>query len=138
MSRLEIYGIALLVLALALAGSYAKGRLDEKSEITQKQLADNAQAMQRYQDVAKDRADDDDKARQRMLAFIATIDQGLDNVSAKFSKLPSVVVDARGCERITPAAALRWNAVELLPAGSTDQPTRKPPDPLPASQMPPP
>lgn len=140
LAKLEIYAIAigagLLLLALGTLGGYFKGRLDEKVAITQKQLADNAQAMQRYEVVSQNRADADDAARQRTIAFIVAVDQGLANVNAKFSKLPSVVLDARGCERLTPASALRWNATELLPSGPAPNAAGSAPEAVSAAAVP--
>jgi len=121
-SKLEIYGIVLVVLALGFIGAYFKGRHDEQTVITERTLADNARALQGAADAAIARASADDAARQKATDFIASIDQGLANVQARFSKLPAVVVDAHGCERLTDAGRLRWNAAELLPAGSPVDP----------------
>ncbi|HXH91212.1 MAG TPA: hypothetical protein VNN25_06500 [Thermoanaerobaculia bacterium] len=122
--RLEIYAIAigagLLLLVLGTTGGYFKGRLDEKAAITQKQLADDAKKMTDYQGTLEKRAAADDTARDKALAFVADIDKRMDGINAKFAKLPNVVVDARGCERLTDAARLRWNSVELLPTGNVD------------------
>ncbi len=139
--KLEIYaiaiGAALLLTLLSATGAYFKGRFDEKAAITQKQLADNAQKMTGYQDTLEKRAAADDTARDKALAFVADIDKRMDGINAKFAKLPNVVVDARGCERLTDTARLRWNSIELLPAGPTDQPAGIPPDALQPAPMPP-
>ena len=121
-SRLEIYAIVLVVLALGFVGAYFKGRLDEKAAITQKTNADNTLAMQRWVDVAQQRTQADDLARSQTLALIDTVNLGMEDVNTKFAKVPTVVVDARGCERLTASARLRWNAVELLSAGPADEP----------------
>lgn len=134
-SKLEIYAIVLAVLALGFVGAYFKGRLDEKAAITTKQLADNAIVLQKAADAAGARAIADDAARQKAVDFIATVDQGISNVNAKFSKLPTVVVDARGCERLTPNAGMRWNAVELLPSGPTADTTGSAPESMPAAPL---
>lgn len=131
-SKLEIYGIVLAVLLLGFVGAYWKGRLDEKAAITTKQLADNAAALQKAADAGAERATADDTARQKAVDFIATVDQGIASVNAKFAKLPTVVVDARGCERLSPNAGMRWNAVELLPTGSTANPAGNAPAGVPA------
>ncbi|MDB6085197.1 MAG: hypothetical protein JWN43_3078 [Gammaproteobacteria bacterium] len=135
-SKLEIYGIVLAILALGFVGAYFKGRLDEKAAITTKQLADNASDMTKYQTTLAGRADADEAARKKTADFIVSIDQGLANVQAKFSKLPNVVVDARGCPALTPAAGLHWNAVELLPAGPAEQPAGSAPNPVPTAAVP--
>jgi len=137
-NKLEVYAIALVVLALAFVGAYWKGRLDEKTVITQKQLADNAADMTRYQTTLAGRADADEAARAKTTQFIAAIDQGLVNVQAKFSKLPNVVVDARGCPALTPAAGLHWNSVELLPAGPAANAADHVTNAVPAGPVPPP
>jgi hypothetical protein len=137
-NKLEIYGIVLIVLALGFVGAYFKGRLDEKAAITQKQLADNAQKMTAYEGTLESRANADDAARQKALAFIAQVDQGLANVKSQFSKLPSVVVDARGCERLSPISGMRWNAVELLPAGPVANTAGSTPEAVPAAPVSPP
>lgn len=134
-SKLEIYGIVLVVLALGFVGAYFKGRHDEQTAISQKTLADNSRAMQQAADAAITRATADDAARQKAADFIATVDQGLANVKAKFSNLPSVVVDARGCERLTPSAGMRWNAAELLSSGSTLDAAGSAPTAVPASPV---
>jgi hypothetical protein len=129
-TKLELYGIALLVLAMALGGAYFKGRLDAERAIAQKQLADNAEALQRYAKREDDRAAADDLARQKTVAFMGAVEQGITNANAQFSKL--VAVDNHGCERLTDDARLRWNAIELLPAGSAHESAGKPIDPVPA------
>lgn len=136
-NKFEIYGIVLAILLLGFVGAYFKGRLDEKTAITTRQLADNAQALQKAADGAAARAIADDTARQKAVDFIATVDQGITNVNAKFAKVPTVVVDARGCERLTPASSMRWNAVELLPAGPTPDTTGGAPASVPAAAVPP-
>lgn len=134
-SRLEIYGIALVILVIAIGGAYFKGRLDAERSIAQKQLADNSQAMQRYANVEQSREQADDLARQKTLAFMGAVEQGIANVNSKFSSL--AMVDSRGCERLTGDARLRWNAVELLPAGPTEQPAGSAPGAVPVGAMPP-
>lgn len=135
-SKLEIYGIVFAVLMLGFVGAYFKGRLDEKAAITTKQLADNASALQKAADAAAARTTADDAARQKAVDFIATVDQGITNVNAKFAKVPTVVVDARGCERLTPASSMRWNAIELLPAGPVANPAGSAPSSVPAASVP--
>jgi hypothetical protein len=132
--RLAIYALVVL----GFVGCYFKGRLDEKAAITTKQLADNSADMTKYQTTLASRSDADEAARKKTADFIASIDQGLANVQAKFSKLPNVVVDARGCPALTPASGLHWNSVELLSAGPADRPADHAPDPVPASPVPPP
>lgn len=135
-SKLEIYGIALAVLLLAFVGAYFKGRHDEQTAITQKTLADNAKILQDAAVAAAARAEADDAARKKTVDLMAAVDQGLANVRQKFSSLPSVVVDARGCERLTPDSGMRWNAVELLPTGPPVEPAGNAPATVPAGPLP--
>jgi len=135
-ARLEIYGIVAAVLLMAIAGAYFKGRLDEKAAITEKTLADNSKAMQAAETAAEARASADDQARQKAVAFMNQVDEGLANVRTKFSNLPAVVVDARGCERLTPDAGLRWNAAELLSEGPAVDAAGHAPPAVPASPVP--
>ncbi len=140
LQKLEIYAIAisagLLLLVLGTAGGYLKGRLDEKSALVERQLADNAKAMQDAATAAQTRAAADDQARQKALEFAAQIDVRIADVNTRFSKLPSVVVDSRGCERLTPNAGMRWNATELLPTGPAANPAGGAPGPVSASAVP--
>jgi hypothetical protein len=136
MTKLEIYGIALLVLVLALGGSYFKGRHDEFRATATEQLAANAKALEAAATAQAARADADDKARRKANDFIDQIDQGIASVKAKFAQLPSVVVDAHGCPQLTDAARLRWDAIELLPAGPTADAAGNPSAALPAGQVP--
>ena len=117
-TKAEIYGIVVVVLLLGFAAAYFKGYSNGKEAVVQKTLDDNARKMGEYQQVADGRATADDLSRQKALAFVSDIDKRMDSVNAKFAKLPNVVVDARGCERLTDAAGVRWNNVELVPAGS--------------------
>jgi len=136
-NKLEIYGIALVVAILCACAAYIKGRFDEKAAIVRKTNADNTVAMQRWVETAQQRSQADDLARQRTQDFINTVTQGIDHVNAKFARLPTVVVDARGCERLTTAARMRWNAVELLSAGQADAPAGSAaPDAVPAGSVP--
>jgi hypothetical protein len=136
-SRPEIYGIGLVILLLGFVGAYFKGRLDEKAAIVRQINADNTVAMQKWVNTAEQRSQADDLARQRTQILLDTIDRGITNVNTKFAKLPTVVVDARGCERLTPNARLRWNAVELLSSGPADPPAGgAAPDTVPAGGVP--
>jgi len=134
-SKLEIYGIVLAVLIFALVGAYFKGRHDEQTAITQKTLADNAAVMKSAADAAIARAAADDASRQKTADLMEAVEKGIANVQAKFSSLPSVVVDARGCERLTPDAGMRWNSVELLPPGPALSAPGSAPAALPAGQV---
>lgn len=117
MNKLEIYGIVLAVLILAGASAYFKGRSDERDAFQQKALAANATKMAGYESTQMQRATADDAARDKALKFVDDISKRMDGVNAKFSKLPNIVVDARGCEHLTDAARVRWNAIELVPTG---------------------
>lgn len=135
-TRLEIWGIGLLILALALGGAYFKGRHDEYHTVVNEQLAANEKALTAAAAAATARAAADDTARQKATDFIASVDQGISHVNAQFASLPPVVVDARGCPQLTPAAGMRWNAIELLPAGPTPDATGSAPATVPASPVP--
>jgi len=74
--------------------------------------------------------DRDSLARQATDAYMARVNEGLTDVASKFAKLPSVVVDTRGCTDIAPAWDMRWNATADLPAESAvsgvgDNPARQ-------------
>lgn len=121
-TRFEIYAIVLAVIALTMMGAYYKGRGDERDDAQQKQLAANATKMTDYQATLDKRNEADDQARGKALAFVDDISKRMDTVNAKLSKLPAVVVDARGCSTLTDAAGVRWNNVELVPTGQALDP----------------
>lgn len=120
MTKLEIYGIALVGLLLVFFGAYLKGRHDEATEIHQRQLAADATELQKQLKIGQDRADEDAKARDMMSAFINVLNGKIQNVQKQFASIPQVVIDASGCPAISDAARLRWNAVTGMPTGSAD------------------
>jgi hypothetical protein len=134
--RLEIYAVALAVALLFSVGTYFKGRVDERDATQQKQLAANAKQMTDYQVTQQLRDAADDKSRSAALAFVDDISKRMDTVNAKFSKLPSVVVDAHGCEHLTDAARSLWNAVEMVPAGPAIHATEVTSGPMRATDVP--
>lgn len=120
--RLEIYAGVLVLMAVCCVGSYFKGRGDESDANHKTVLANNARAMTDYQAAALLRDQADEASRGRALAFVDDVSKRMDSVNAKLSKLPPIVVDARGCDRLTDAAGVRWNNVELVPAGQALDP----------------
>jgi hypothetical protein len=136
MSKLELYGIVLAIVLLSIGGAYFKGRLDEHRSITTQQLAANASDMTKYQTALETRAAADDASRQKAADFIASVDQGIARVNAKFANVPTVVVDAHGCPALTDNARLRWNSVELLPAGPVANTAASASAAVPASPVP--
>ncbi len=137
MTKLEIYGVLLLVLGLALGGSYAKGRYDEAGSIHKSELAADAQALDKANAALQARAAADDAARGRTLDFLNAVNGGLQRVQDQFGKLPQVVVDAHGCADLSGNFGLRWNAAAWsLPGaprpGAGDAHAGLPADPLPA------
>jgi non-canonical (house-cleaning) NTP pyrophosphatase len=118
-TRLEVYGAVFLLLVLAIGAAYFKGCRDTERRISNEQAVANVKALEDSTRAAEARAIADDSARAKADQFRAEVEEGIENVRAKFARVPTVVVDDRGCQRLTDAARLRWNAVELLPAGST-------------------
>jgi hypothetical protein len=140
MEKLEIYGIALIASLLLTVGAFFvgeyKGMYDEKSAAAEKLEAANERAISTYADTLKSRSDADAQAANTTRDYIAAVEQGLANVQTRFAKLPMVVVDAHGCPSLTAAARLRWNAVELLPAGPAELTTGNATGALPAAAVP--
>ena len=120
MTRLEIYGIALLVLILALFGSYEKGRMVERAAIQKTQEAANAKALQDELLAAQQRTAADNAARDAANQFITHVNGELDALQHKYGSLPNIVVDAHGCPGLSPNFGLRWDAAASMSAGSTD------------------
>lgn len=122
--RLEVYGVLIALILATNFGCYVYGRSSEREEIHSKQLEADATAVHSILEDERRRTDDDALARKTTEDFLAHVNQGLSDVSAKYSKLPNVVVDSRGCERLADAFGVRWNAaagVSTEPAdGSTD------------------
>jgi len=138
MNRLEIYGVLLVLFGAILVAGYFKGRNDEKTALVTQQLADNAKALQEAADAARARAAADDAARTEAEAFTERMKQGLTDVNARFSKLPNVVMDARGCPDLNDNFRLRWNAVTGLFGASGLSPDQSgiavPAQPVPATR----
>ena len=118
MTRLEIYLIALLVVILGDAGFYVLGRWQESQHVASKQNAADVQELHSILSDAIAVRDKDSLARQATDAYMARVKEGLTDVASEFARLPSVVVDTRGCADIAPAWGMRWNATADLPAGS--------------------
>lgn len=116
MLRLEIYAIALAVLAAVTGAAYFKGRHDEGKKNDTEQLAATAAELQKIVDRAHELVATDETSRTKAQAFIDRTTQGFSHVAMQFSKLPNVVVDAGGCNRFADAFRLRWNAQEAVPA----------------------
>lgn len=141
MQKLEIYGIAIAAALLLTVGAFFvgefKGKYEQQAAAAVKLEAANSKAIDTYAGTLKDRADADAQSIARSQALIAAYDQGLNNVHDKLAKLqPTVVKGTDGCPALTSTAVMRWNAVELLPAGSTDKPAAGGPDiPVPASTV---
>lgn len=118
MNKLEIYGILLLVLGLALTGAYFKGRQDEAKHLQTEQLAANAAELQKILDKTEVILAADEKGRAAADAFVNRMNTGLLHVATQFSKIPNVVVDTSGCARLADSFRLRWNAAAGVSAGS--------------------
>lgn len=142
MQKLEIYAIALAAALILTVGAFFvgefKGKYEEQASAAQKLEAANSKAIDTYATTLKDRADADSQSIARSQALIAAYDQGLQNVHATLAKLqPTVVKGADGCPAFTGTAKLRWDAIELLPAGPTDAPAGAvPPSGLPTGPVP--
>ena len=118
MTRLEIYLVALVIIILGDAAFYVLGRWQESQHVAAKQNAADVQELHSILSDAIVLRDKDSLARQATDAYMARVNKGLTDVASKFAKLPSVVVDTRGCADIAPAWGMRWNATADLPAGS--------------------
>lgn len=122
MLRLEVYGIVLVILVLAVSGAYFKGRSDGKEAMEQKQLVANAKVLQESVEAAARRAAADNQARQAAEEFIERTRRGLVDVNAKFAKLPNVVT-VGGCPQLGDNFRLRWDAAAGVPGGPAVLPT---------------
>jgi len=117
-TKLEIYLIGLLIVILGDVGFYVLGRWQESQHIQAKQNAADVTELHSILVEATQMRDNDERARQATDAYISRINEGLTDVASKFAKLPSVVVDSRGCADVSPNWSLRFNATADLPAGS--------------------
>jgi hypothetical protein len=138
MNRLEIYAIILAVWGLTVIAAELHGRYEEHKAASEKQLAANAEKITDYGKTLEGRNAADRAAQDQWTAFMAQVAKGIDNVNAKFAGLPSVVVDPRGCAVLTPDAGMRWNAVELVPAGPANDAAGHAAQGVPAPAVPPP
>lgn len=138
--RLEAYAIALLAALVLTIGAFFvgefKGKYEQQATSAQQQQAANLKSIDTYAGTLKDRADADAKAADKTNQLIAAVDEGIANAQKKFAGLPTVVMDAHGCARLTDTARMRFNAVELLPAGPADEPAGNAPGAVSAGPVP--
>jgi hypothetical protein len=116
-AKLEGYALAIAAACLCTVAAYFYGRFEERSTIATEEHAADEKALQGLLDAANARAADDARAHAASEAFIARVQSGLGEVNAKFSSIPNVVVDARGCGVLSDGFRLRWAADNAAGAG---------------------
>lgn len=123
-SRLEVYIILGLLIALPAAffGGDLHGHLAEARAVHSKQTEADAKALSDALRQAQELLAGDQAAAQRAADKLGAINKGIDDAAARLGKLPSVVVDARGCERLSSDWGLRWDSVESLSGRPSDGP----------------
>lgn len=137
-SRLEIYIILGLLVATAAAyvAGDVHGHLAESRVVASKQTEADAKALGDALKQAQGLLHGDQTAAEAAAARFNAINKGIDNAVAKFGALPSVVLDAHGCERLSDSFGLRWNTVESLSGGSPVGVPDRAPGGVPAGAMP--